>query len=560
MSKQTQNKKAGLYYRLSQEDERAGESLSIENQKKILEKYAHENGFEIVDEYIDDGWSGTNFNRPGVQRLLEDAKNGRINVIIVKDLSRFGRNYIEVGQYTDYLFPTYNIRFIAVGDNVDSATTENTGMDMTPIMNVFNEWHAANTSKKIKAVIEANAKEGIYRCSYAPYGYIKGDDEKRLPVVDSEAAANVRRIFEMRASGVSPNHIAQTFNDEGILPPADYKEAKFGIPNTRKTHHLWSVTAIKQIVTNPTYLGHLVQMRTTNVSYKNKKQIKRDPEDMVWVYNTHEAIVSQELWDKCREMEASVSQGKKNKTGYVNPLSGLVYCADCGNKMYIKYNNTRHKRGGERIYYRQNFTCGTYSKFGDRVCTSHYIKIDVLKELVLADIRFRMSLVLEDEKRAREEFLRRNEQQNTAEINADKRKLVQSTRRLAELDKLIGSVYEDKVLGKIPEEVCINLLKKYQAEKNTLTETVTTLERKAQDIRDDAANADEFIRRLKAYMEVPELTREMCMELIEFITVDECPGKYSKAPREIHIYYKLIDKKSSAEQIAVWKTNENDNV
>ena len=560
MSKQTQNKKAGLYYRLSQEDERAGESLSIENQKKILEKYAHENGFEIVDEYIDDGWSGTNFNRPGVQRLLEDAKNGRINVIIVKDLSRFGRNYIEVGQYTDYLFPTYNIRFIAVGDNVDSATTENTGMDMTPIMNVFNEWHAANTSKKIKAVIEANAKEGIYRCSYAPYEYIKGDDEKRLPVVDSEAAANVRRIFEMRASGVSPNHIAQTFNDEGILPPADYKEAKFGIPNTRKTHHLWSVTAIKQIVTNPTYLGHLVQMRTTNVSYKNKKQIKRDPEDMVWVYNTHEAIVSQELWDKCREMEASVSQGKKNKTGYVNPLSGLVYCADCGNKMYIKYNNTRHKRGGERTYYRENFTCGSYSKFGERACTSHYIQIKILNQIVLADIRSKMSLVLTDEKRAREEFISRNEKQNTAEINADKRKLTQSRRRLAELDKLIGSVYEDKVLGKIPEEVCINLLQKYQNEKKSLTETVTELEQKAQTIRDDAANADEFIRRLKAYMEVPELTREMCMELIEFITVDECPGKYSKAPREIHIYYKLIDKKSSAEQIAVWETNENEKV
>ena len=204
MSKQIQNKKAGLYYRLSQEDERAGESLSIENQKKILEKYARENGFEIIDEYIDDGWSGTNFNRPGVQRLLEDAKNGRINVIIVKDLSRFGRNYIEVGQYTDYLFPTYNIRFIAVGDNVDSAVTENTGMDMTPIMNVFNEWHAANTSKKIRAVIEANAREGIYRSNQAPYGYIKGDDDKRLPIVDSEAAAYVRRMFEMRASGISP--------------------------------------------------------------------------------------------------------------------------------------------------------------------------------------------------------------------------------------------------------------------------------------------------------------------------------------------------------------------
>ena len=560
MSKQIQNKKAGLYYRLSQEDERAGESLSIENQKKILEKYARENGFEIIDEYIDDGWSGTNFNRPGVQRLLEDAKNGRINAIIVKDLSRFGRNYIEVGQYTDYLFPTYNIRFIAVGDNVDSAVTENTGMDMTPIMNVFNEWHAANTSKKIRAVIEANAREGIYRSNQAPYGYIKGDDDKRLPIVDSEAAAYVRRMFEMRASGISPNHIAQTYNNEGILPPGDYKEQKLGIPNTRKSHHLWSSSTVKQVLTNPIYLGHMVQLKTTNVSYKNKKQIKRDPEDMVWVYNTHEAIVTQELWDKCREMEASVSQGKKNKTGYVNPLSGLVYCADCGNKMYIKWNNTRHKRTDPRTYHRENFTCGAYSKFGERACTSHYIQIKILNQLVLADVRSKMSLVLADEKRAREEFLSRNEQQNTAEANADKRKLTQSARRLAELDKLIGSVYEDKVLGKIPEEVCIHLLEKYQAEKKSLAEAVTALEQKAQTVRDDAANADEFIRRLKAYLEVPELTREMCLELIEFITVDECPGKYSKAPREIHIYYKLIDKKSSAEQIAAWGANGNEKV
>ena len=557
MSKQIQNRKAGLYYRLSQEDERAGESLSIENQKKILEKYARENGFEIIDEYIDDGWSGTNFNRPGVQRLLEDAKNGRINTIIVKDLSRFGRNYIEVGQYTDYLFPTYNIRFIAVGDNVDSAVTENTGMDMTPIMNVFNEWHAANTSKKIRAVIEANAKEGIYRCTYAPYGYIKGTDAKRLPVIDPEAAAYVRRIFEMRASGISPNRIAQTFNDESILPPADYKEAKFGIPNTRKSHHLWSSAVVKQIVTNPIYLGHLVQQKTKKISYKNKKIVKNDPEDMVWVYGTHEPIVTQELWDKCREMEASVSQGKKDKTGYVNPLSGLVYCADCGNKMYIKFNNTRHQRGGDRIYYRENFSCGAYSKFGERACTSHYIQIKILSQLVLADIRSKMNLVLADEKRARAEFLSRSEQQNAAEANADRRKLTQSTCRLAELDKLIGSVYEDKVLGKIPEEVCIGLLEKYQSEKTALTETVAALERKAQTVRDDAANADEFIRRLKAYMEIPELTRQMCLELIEFITVDKCPGKYSKAPREIHIYYKLIDKKSSAEQKQMWETNEN---
>ena len=225
--------------------------------------------------------------------------------------------------------------------------------------------------------------------------------------------------------------------------------------------------------------------------------------------------------------------------------------------MYIKFNNTRHQRGGDRIYYRENFSCGAYSKFGERACTSHYIQIKILSQLVLADIRSKMNLVLADEKRARAEFLSRSEQQNAAEANADRRKLTQSTRRLAELDKLIGSVYEDKVLGKIPEEVCIGLLEKYQSEKTALTETVAALERKAQTVRDDAANADEFIRRLKAYMEIPELTRQMCLELIEFITVDKCPGKYSKAPREIHIYYKLIDKKSSAEQKQMWETNEN---
>lgn len=554
MSKQQQNTKAGLYYRLSKDDERAGESLSIENQKRILEKYAHENGFEIIDEYIDDGWSGTNFQRPGVQRLLEDAKNGRINVIIVKDLSRFGRNYIEVGQYTDYIFPMYNIRFIALGDNVDSAM-QTGGMDMMPIMNVFNEWHAANTSKKIRAVIESNAKAGKYRTTYAPYGYVKGTDEKKLPVIDEPAASNVRRMFEMRAKGISPNKIAQTFNDEKILPPADYKEQKFGIPNTRKSHHLWSCGTVKQVLQNPIYLGNLVQLRTTNISYKNKKTVKRDPEDMVTVFNTHEAIVSQELWDKCREMEASVSQGKKNRTGFVNPLSGLVYCADCGTKMHIKYNNTRHSRKGPRIHYRENFSCGAYSKFGQRACSSHYIQLKILTQIVLEDIRSKMQTLSVDEKQAREEFLKRNGEISSRERKTDQKRLNQAKRRLSELDKLITSVYEDKVSKRIPEEVCFSLLDKYQAEKNSLKDEISALERKASDTEKEQSNVDEFIRRLKAYMEVPELTREMCMELIEFITVDECPGKYSKQPREIHIYYKLIDKTASKEQFQSWENN-----
>lgn len=547
-SKLLQNTKAGIYLRLSNDDERAGESLSIENQRRILEKYVAEQGFELVDTYIDDGFSGTTFYRPGIQCLLEDAKIGRINVIVVKDLSRFGRNYIEVGQYTDYIFPMYNIRFIALGDNVDTANSESTGMDMMPIMNVFNEWHAANTSKKIRAVIESNAKAGKYRACYAPYGYVKGEDENHLPVRDDPAASNVHRMFEMRASGVSPNKIAQTFNEEGIPIPSDYKEEKFGIPNTRRSHHLWSCSTVKQIITNPIYLGHLVQMRTTTVSYKNKKSVKRDPEDMVTVYNTHEAIVTQELWDKCREMEASVSQGKKNKRGFVLPLSGLVFCCDCGSKMHAGWNNTRHKRSGPRIYYRENFKCGSYAKFGDRACSSHYIKMDTLNKIVLEDIRSKMTFVQANEQKARADFMKRCEQVTLTKSTQDRKHANQINRRLTELEKLITAAYEDKVAGKIPEDICVSLLNRYVEEKNKLKSELAEIEKRQAEINKSTADVDEFIRRLKTYMEVPELTREMCMELIEFVTVDKCPGKYSKQPREIHIYYKLIDKQPIPEK------------
>ena len=542
MSKQKLNTKAGIYLRLSNDDARAGESLSIENQRRILEKYVIEQGFELIDTYIDDGYSGTNFNRPGVQRLLEDAKIGRINVIIVKDLSRFGRNYIEVGQYTDYIFPMYNIRFIALGDNVDTANSESSGMDMMPIMNVFNEWHAANTSKKIRTVIESNAKSGKYRSTSAPYGYVKGTDEKKLPVRDEPAASNVLRMFEMRASGISPNKIADTFNAEGIKTPSDYKEEKFGIPNTRQSHHLWSSGTVKQVITNPIYLGHLVQMRTTTVSYKNKKTVKRDPEDMVWVYNTHEAIVSQELWDKCREMEASVSQGKKNRTGVVQPLSGLCYCADCGAKMHAGWNNTRHSRSGPRIHMRNHYNCGSFNKFRGRSCCSHYIKMATLEQVVLEDIRSKISLVEADEEKAKAQFLRKCEQISSEEATKDRKRANQINRRLTELERLIVAAYEDKVVGRIPEDICVGLLNKYQDEKNELLTERSKIETRQANQSKEIADVNEFVRRLKSYMQVPTLTREMCMELIEFVTVDKCPGKYSKEPREIHIYYKLIDK------------------
>lgn len=538
--KSKQEIKVGIYARLSRDDERSGESLSIENQKLILEKYVLEQGWNLVETYVDDGYSGTTFDRPGVQRLLEDAKCGKINTIIVKDLSRFGRNYIQVGQYTDYIFPMYNIRFIALNDNVDTSKNT-TGMDMMPIMNVFNEWHSANTSKKIRAVIEANAKAGKYRTTYAPYGYVKGTDEKKLPIIDEPAASNVRRIFEMRASGISPKHIAQKFNDENIPIPSDYRTQKFGVTPYRFSHHLWTCDVVKQILRNPTYLGHLVQLRTTNVSYKNKKQIKRPDEEKVIVYNTHEAIISQELWDKVKEIEQSVSQGKAQGNQIVHPLSGLMYCEDCGSKMHIGWNNTRHSRQGPRIYRRANYNCGGFKVFGTRVCTSHLISMDVIESLVLEDIKAKASYVAFNEEQARQEFLDKQEKEQRENLAQHNKILKDKTKRIDEVKKLIRSTYEDKVLGKIPEDICISLLNNYQKEKENLEDEISKINQQIEKSKQNIKNVDEFIERVKKYIQAPTLTREMTMELIEFVTIDKFRPKKDPTPREIHIYYKLID-------------------
>lgn len=267
-----ENYNVGIYMRLSHDDERAGESLSIENQRSILTEYVSKQGWNIYDEYVDDGISGTTFDRPGVQRLLDDAKTGKINLIICKDLSRFGRNYIQVGQYTDYIFPMYNIRFIALNDNVDTANAQSTGLDMMPIVNIFNEWHCASTSKKIKAVFKANAKNGKYMCPNASYGYVKSDDEKNTPVIDPEAAEVVRRIFKLRATGIGTHKIAGILNSENIPSPSEYYYRKLRKTNVKSLSSLWCPAAVRRILNNPIYIGTLAQQRKTTISYKNQKK------------------------------------------------------------------------------------------------------------------------------------------------------------------------------------------------------------------------------------------------------------------------------------------------
>ena len=522
---------AGLYLRLSQEDERQGESVSIDNQRTILRKYAAEHGFEVYGEYIDDGVSGTTFQRPEVQRLLDDAKTGVINTIIVKDLSRFGRNYIEVGQYVDYVFPAFGIRFIAIQDNVDTENRDSGGMEMMPIMNVFNEWHAANTSKKIRAVLKANAREGKYHARKAPYGYVKGNDEKKTPVVDEEAAVVVKRIFAMRASGLSPHKIADILNAEGILNPSRYSMEKYGIVGRKENMGLWSFCAVNSILNNPTYLGHMAQQRWSSVSYKNHKRYKRDESEWIIVRNTHEAIITQELWDKVREVEKSVAQGRKTKRGYTHPLSGFLFCADCGGKMKMV---SIIRKGKVEL----NFNCGNHARLGKSYCFSHFIQGKDIEEIVLDDIRTMAQRIVLDEERMKQEFIRHNAEVAETAIKRAKKDLEAKRKRTEEISRLMQVAYEDRLKGKMPENICIDFIQKYSEEQKRLESEIEELEAKLTETENTIQSADDFIRNIRKYLEAPELTREMCYELIDRIIIGGHP-KHTGKEREIDIVYKV---------------------
>ncbi len=526
MSKQKQLNKTGLYKRLSKEDEKAGESMSIEHQGILLRQYAEEHGFNVVDEYADDGYSGTNFDRPDVQRLLDDAKSGKIDTIIVKDLSRFGRNYIEVGQYIDYIFPAYGIRFIAINDNVDTADRTSTAMDMMPIMNVFNEWHAANTSKKIRAVLESSQRSGKYTNWNYPYGYRAGDDESRTAVIDEEAAAVIRRIYDLRLQGHSARTIARILTDEGIPNPATYYTKLDGGKWNRPCKPYWNPETIRWILSNPTYIGHTIQHKTTRVSYKNHKVVQIPESEWIINENAHEPIISKEIWDKVQTTYEG-KRGRSDKSNVVHPLSGLVVCPNCGKKLKFKSAKDVHNC----------FVCRTYVDLGKKYCTSHHITEQLLEALVLDDIHSLLEEVEIDETKVKERFLRERSKHTEQSRYSDEKQLKANKNRLVELDKLIQIAFEERVLGKMPESVCISLCEKYQAEKESVQRTIGEIEKRLAESNKDDDDAEEYIRRLKCYGKGESLTREMCLQLIDYIAVGEKVA--DNVEREIDIHYKF---------------------
>lgn len=404
-------------------------------------------------------------------------------------------------------------------------------------MTVFNEWWAATTSKKLRAVRIKNAKEGKNGMSHAPYGYILGTNEKRTLQINPETAPIVRRIFEMRASGMTPRKIADVLNAEKVLTPNDYRIATTGINGVRNPSHLWHTTVLRTLLSNQAYIGNLVQHKSTTISYKNHKWQRRPEEEWIVVENAHEAIIPRDLWDKVKEVEQAVGHGKHTARGFMHPLSGLMLCADCGAKMRLGWNTTYIKRlGRENTYF--NFNCGTKSRMGSSACFSHFITVPVLEQIVRQDVAAKAQMIIGREAEFKRRYLEQQAMLDGANQSEVKKELKKAEKRLLELDKLIEAAFEEKVAGKLPESVCVKLIEKYTAEQTALQERTVALTQGLEQAAQAKTDVDEFIRRLELYFNAPTLTREMCLALFDRLVIggkETVTGK----PQEIHIYYKI---------------------
>ena len=517
-----------LYERLSQEDKLEGESNSIANQKKILERYCREHGITAYRHYDeDDGYSGTNFNRPGFQRMLADIKAGKIKRVIVKDMSRFGRDYLQVGFYTDMLFPDFGVHFIAVNDGVDSTRGEN---EFTAIRNVFNEMYARDTSKKIRATWQSKGKSGEHLTTIPPYGYMKDPDNKKKWIIDEEAAAVVQQIFALCVSGMGPTQIAKWLEKHEIYNPTAYSQAK-GRPVTNKptaNPYKWTNETVSRTLERIEYLGHTVNFKTRKQSYKSKKKLWNDPSEWVIFENTQPPIVEESVFLIVQNIRRS--RRRPTKMGDMGIFSGLLYCEECGGKMY----QCRATNFTEEQKY---FICSTYRK-GKDLCTTHSIKNVVLHEIVLRNLREAIEYVTQYEAEFIQEAADSRLRERDAEFSRKRETLSRAESRIAELDNLFKHLYEDNVTGKLSDERFIKMSRDYELEQENLKSMAEVLREEIKQQEKQKTNVKAFISVVKKYTDMQELDASILREFIDRIEVSHTDKK-SKT-REITIVYNFI--------------------
>ena len=527
----------GIYCRLSNDDERDGESVSIENQRMLLERYVKERGWNLVDTYIDDGFSGANFQRPGVQRLIDDAKAKRINVIVVKDLSRFGRNYIEFGQYTDYLFPAIGCRFIALNNGIDTEKPSGNS-DVMPFLNLFNEFYCRDTSRKVKAVKKACAESGKYMGTTPAYGYKRDPADKHHLLIDEETAPIVRRIFAMRASGMGFHRMAVELNEDGIQPPGDLYYQRTGKKDPRRTNHRWSESTLQGIIRNEVYIGNMVQGKQGTLSYKSHKLIDKPKDEWIRVEGTHEPIISRDVWDTVVTIDNNCIRKRQTPDGIKSIFTGLLVCADCGFKMVNRVERYTYKDG--RLGRNSSFLCGNYSRSGKAACSIHTIKESDLREIVMKDIREKAGCVAYDRERLLEHIRSLKEKENRSRRNSCEQELRANTARISELEKLMQSLYEDKCAGVVPQTVFQALMQKYETERAQSAAKIPELEKKIRKQLETLNEAEHWAEIIRHYTEITDLDEAILFELVDHIEVGESVRKGLLRYCDVKVYYRYV--------------------
>lgn len=534
MSKQLNSIKiTALYERLSRDDELQGESNSITNQKHFLEDYARKNGFVNIRHFTDDGVSGTTFDREGFQSMIAEVEAGNVAVIIVKDMSRFGRDYLKVGFYTEVMFKEKGVRFIAINNGIDSSNQQDS--DFTPFLNIMNEWYARDSSRKIQAIFKARMQEGKRVSPSVPYGYRRDPDDKQHLIIDPEPAAVVRRIFKLVLEGNGVNRIADILYADKILIPSAYAEKYYPENQHSKSFHdpiRWTNQTIIHILEKREYMGHTVLGKTISESYKTKKRRKATEDELMIFENTHEAIIDEETWNNVQRLIETKRRPKKNGAPPCR-LSGLLYCADCGSKLSHRY-NSRNKYDADNSY-----GCSSYRQY-TRNCTMHYIRVSVVEKLILETIREVSAYALSNEKEFVKKVREASDVQQEATMKEYRRRLGKAKRRHEELDDLVKKLYESFVTGKIPEKHFDRLLSGYDNEQTTLEAEMQELQTGLDRYGADSVRADRFLELVKRYTDFSELTTPMLNEFIEKVVVHEADKSTGDRVQKVDIYLNFI--------------------
>ena len=524
---------AAIYCRLSQDDGSLGESGSIQTQKAILTQYCQEHHMEIVDCYCDDGWSGTNFDRPAFQRMIGDIEAGRVNTVIVKDLSRFGREYAQMGLYIEHYFEEKGVRFLSLAENIDSSQGLNNLV--LPFTNVINSLYARQASEKTKAAHRARAKNGMFLGSRAPYGYQKDPNDRHHLIVDPEAAEVVKEIFRMFADGIGYVRMTKILRERNILNP----QAHFNQNNPDYYKHSdywrkpfdWHATSVRAILNNPVYLGKLTFGKTKTKGFFDKRRVPTEESDWIVVEHTHEPLVSQELWDAVHQMMKA--RRRENGSGHVQPFAGLVKCAGCGSSLNASYDKKKGKYTG--------FSCWVYKNYGKQRCTSHAIGWQTLNRLVLEDIRRNAQVAKLAAARYVGVLLRAKLEKEKGETVRAERELKKAEKRIGELDKILAKLYEDQALGKISEVRYQAMAPGYEAEQASLQERVSQLREQLAHTQEVQDNVEQFVPLIQKYTDIQELTPHILNELIEKIVVHEKKVEEDGSKSQmVEIHYKFV--------------------